>query len=138
MPRAALTSATERDHLSRDDALAAAEEDALAHGHHERRGILTHMGTRDHPLAQQAQAIVAGIGLSFHVHGYGDAFSVDIVRGDGTVVYASGPDPLLAIVSAEQRYLAEECGGGTVRGATYLDKARERLRRWEESLPSAD
>jgi hypothetical protein len=84
---------------------------------------------------------MAGTGLSFHVRGNGDAFSVDIVRGDGTVVwpdYASGPDPLLAIVSAEQRYLAEECGGGTVRRATYLDKARERLRRWEQSHPIAD
>ncbi|MEV0719271.1 hypothetical protein [Asanoa sp. NPDC050611] len=44
----------------------------------------------------------------------------------------------MAILSAEQRYLAEECGGGTVPGATYLEKAHERLRRWEESLPSAD
>jgi hypothetical protein len=34
--------------------------------------------------------------------------SVDVVGSDGTVVWpdcASGPDPLLAIVSAGQRYL---------------------------------
>lgn len=105
------------------------------------RGILVYMATRDHGLVEDAQAVVAGGGLSLHVRGHRDAFAVDIVRRDGTVLwpdYASGPDPLLAILSAEQRYLAEECGGGTVPGATYLEKAHERLRRWEESLPSAD
>jgi hypothetical protein len=90
----------------------------------------------NHPLADRSQAVVARIGLSCHVRGHGDAFSVDRVRGNGTVVwpdYANGPDLLLAIVGAEQRYLAEEFGG-----ATYLDKARERLRRWEESPRPAE
>ncbi|SDZ46368.1 hypothetical protein SAMN05421684_5317 [Asanoa ishikariensis] len=73
-------------------------------------------------------------GLVFLVSLDGDAYRVDLGRPDGTVVwplFMRGPDPLLAVVSAEQRYLAEERGGGTVRGASYLDKARERLRRWE-------
>jgi hypothetical protein len=97
-------------------------------------GILGHV--EGHPLVGEAQAVVAGCGLSFKVHEDSGAWSVDMVSGGGTVVwrdYAHGPDQLLAIVSAEQRYLAEECGGGTVDGATYLDKARERLRRWEGS-----
>lgn len=97
------------------------------------------MGVEGHPLVGEAQAVVAGDGLSFKVRGDSGAWIVDIVNGDGTVVwpdYGHGPDPLLAIVGAEQRYLAEECGGGTVVGATYLDKARERLRRWEGSRRS--
>jgi hypothetical protein len=99
------------------------------------------MATRGHPLVEEAQAVVAGGGVSLHVREDGDAFTVDMIRSDGTVLwpdYASGPDPLMAIVCAEQRYLAEERGSGTVPGATYLDKARERLRRWEEFLPGAN
>jgi hypothetical protein len=94
------------------------------------------MSGADDRLEQDAQAVVAGGGASFLVRQLSGGFRVDIVRSDGTVVwpdYASGPDPLLAVLSAEQRYLVEERGAGSVPGATYLDKARERLRRRTES-----
>jgi hypothetical protein len=37
----------------------------------------------------------------------------------------------LALLAAEQRYLVEEVGRGSVGGADYADKAEERLRRWD-------
>lgn len=61
---------------------------------------------------------------------------VDLTRYDGTVLwpnYATGPDELLALLAAEQRYLVEEEGRGSVVGATYLEKARERVRRAVDS-----
>lgn len=57
---------------------------------------------------------------------------VDLVHDDGSVVwpeFAHGPDEVLAILAAEQRYLVEQQGHGSVRGESYVDKARERLRR---------
>jgi hypothetical protein len=62
-----------------------------------------------------------------------DGVVIDLARADGTVLwpdYAHGPDELLAVLVAEQRFLVEDRGGGAVSGRTYLDKARERLRRW--------
>jgi hypothetical protein len=100
--------------------------------------ILEHVSGPDHPLEQEAQTVVEGDGMSFKVRTRGGGFGVDIVRRDGSVVwpdYASGPDPLLTVLSAEQRYLVEERGTGSVHGETYLDKARQRLRRWTESQP---
>ena len=47
--------------------------------------------------------------------------------------YAIAPDSTLAVLAAEQRWLVEEEGRGSVRGDTYVDKARERLRRALES-----
>lgn len=35
----------------------------------------------------------------------------------------------MAILAAEQRYLAEEVGSGSLIGHTYAEKAAERLRR---------
>lgn len=70
--------------------------------------------------------------LAVAVRPEGDDFAADLVREDGHVVwpnYASAPDQLLATLAAEQRYLAEEVGAGSLRGESYLDKARERLRR---------
>jgi len=61
-----------------------------------------------------------------------DGFAADLVAIDGRVAvaeYGAGPDELLAVLVAEQRYLVEQKGRGSVTGATYLDKARERLRR---------
>lgn len=61
-----------------------------------------------------------------------DGFVCDLVVVDGSVAvaeYGAGPDELLAVLVAEQRYLVEEEGRGSVRGSTYLDKARERVRR---------
>lgn len=40
---------------------------------------------------------------------------------------ARGPDELLAVLSAEQRYLAEQAGLSAVDGVTYVDKAEERI-----------
>jgi hypothetical protein len=61
-----------------------------------------------------------------------DRFAADLVAADGRVAvagYGSGPDELTAVLVAEQRYLVEEAGRGSVGGATYTDKARERVRR---------
>lgn len=61
-----------------------------------------------------------------------DGFAADLVAHDGKVAtahYAAGPDELLAVLAAEQRYLVEQQGRGSVVGKTYLDKARERVRR---------
>jgi len=59
-------------------------------------------------------------------------FAADLVAADGRVAvagYGSGPDELIAVLVAEQRYLVEQVGRGSVGGATYADKARERVRR---------
>jgi len=61
-----------------------------------------------------------------------DGFAADLVAADGRVAvaeYGSGPDELTAVLVAEQRYLVEQVGRGSVGGATYSDKARERVRR---------
>jgi hypothetical protein len=60
----------------------------------------------------------------------------DLVHRDGgspVLNYSDGPSDVLALVSAEQRYLVEQGGADkAVPGTTYLDKARERLRRWDQ------
>jgi hypothetical protein len=59
-------------------------------------------------------------------------FVCDLVTVDGRVAvaaYGSGPDELLAVLAAEQRYLVEQEGRGSARGVTCLDKARTRVRR---------
>ena len=64
----------------------------------------------------------------------GDTFVAELIRDDGTIYwpnYAHGPSEVLATLAAEQRFLVEDLGVGSVSGATYLDKARERLRRWQ-------
>ena len=61
----------------------------------------------------------------------GDWFAADLAA-DGRVAvagYGSGPDELIAVLVAEQQYLVEQVGRGSVVGATYADKARERVRR---------
>ena len=61
-----------------------------------------------------------------------------VTQADPTKAFAfgSGPSPVLAALVAEQRYKAEEIGSGTVLGDTYLDKARERLRRFGLASPN--
>lgn len=44
--------------------------------------------------------------------------------------YAHGPNRLLALLAAEQRYLVEQTGAGSTAGATYGDKARTREQEW--------
>jgi hypothetical protein len=61
---------------------------------------------------------------------------VDVLRSDGTVLwpnYASGQDENMAILAAEQRYLVEQIGSGSMPGATYAEKAAERLGRHRAS-----
>ena len=63
----------------------------------------------------------------------GDTFVAELVRADGTRAwpnYAHGPSEVLATLAAEQRFLVEDRGAGSMSGGTYIDKARERLRRW--------
>jgi len=48
---------------------------------------------------------------------------------------ALAPDDLTAVLAAEQRYLVEQVGSGSVRGETYAEKARVRVRRGP-ALPS--
>jgi hypothetical protein len=64
----------------------------------------------------------------------GDTFVAELAREDGTIFwpnYAHGPSEVLAVLAAEQRFLVEDQGSGAVSGATYVDKARERLCRWQ-------
>jgi hypothetical protein len=66
----------------------------------------------------------------------GDMFVAELAREDGSIfwpTYAHGPSEVLAVLAAEQRFLVEDRGSGAVSGATYIDKARERLRRWQAS-----
>jgi hypothetical protein len=92
---------------------------------------------RDEPgLLEQVQRSVAPFRVVSRAAG--DGFVADLVFTDGRVTgpaYGRGPDPVLAVLAAEQRYLAEQIGRGSVSGATYQDKARERLRRWTELTP---
>jgi hypothetical protein len=64
-------------------------------------------------------------------HGYG--FWVDLVSvrtGDVQMRnYGSGPSELLAIMATEQRWLVEQDGSGAMPGDTYVEQAKERLRR---------
>jgi hypothetical protein len=65
----------------------------------------------------------------------GDTCVAALAGEDGKILwpnYADGPDEVLAMLAAEQRFLVEDRGSGAVSGATYLDKARERLRRWQD------
>jgi hypothetical protein len=65
----------------------------------------------------------------------GDSVVAELARDDGTILwpnYADGPSEVLATLAAEQRFLVEDQGFGSVSGVTYLDKAHERLRRWQQ------
>jgi hypothetical protein len=84
-------------------------------------------------LAEEAQAVLPH-GWRFLVKVDDEGWVVDIARDDGTVVwpdFGGGPHPLRAVLEAEQRYLVEEVGSGSVPGRTYLAKANERLRRYD-------
>jgi hypothetical protein len=64
-----------------------------------------------------------------------DGWHVDLVSLDGELIwpdYAVHEDHLHAALCAEQRYLVEQVGSGSLPGATYADKAEERIRRWQE------
>jgi hypothetical protein len=96
------------------------------------------MGSDDELIAN-AQATF-GAGLRPEVEPAGGGFTAHLVGDDGTIAwpdFAAGPDRLLALLAAEQRYLVEERGSGSVSGRTYEDKARERLRRWRMERSSA-
>lgn len=56
----------------------------------------------------------------------------DLVHQTGQVAvpaYGSGSSLLIAVLAAEQRYLVEQVGRGSLRGDTYSAKAAERIRR---------
>jgi hypothetical protein len=62
-----------------------------------------------------------------------DGYTVDLCRHDGSVLwpqFAAGNTELLALISAEQRFLVEQVGEGEAAGASYAEKAAERLRIW--------
>jgi len=72
--------------------------------------------------------------LVAEVRQHDEQFDVFLLGGwSRGIPYASGPTEVLALLAAEQRYLVEQVGRGSVRGDTYLDNAEERLRRWNES-----
>jgi len=88
------------------------------------------------PLEDEVHELFAGAGSIVRMSHDDDGFVVDLCRSDGTVVwpsFARGVDELQALLAAEQRYLVEEVGEGSVPGATYADKAAERLRQWRGS-----
>ena len=90
--------------------------------------------TQDRDLAAEAAQALAPVMVAVRTESGG--FVIDLLRTDGTVLwpdYASGDDELLAILTAEQRYLTEQIGRGSMPGATYMDKAAERLRRYRAS-----
>jgi hypothetical protein len=60
-------------------------------------------------------------------------FVAEISRPNGTIAwpdFAMGSSELLAMLAAEQRFLVEQEGKGSEPGATYAEKAQNRLRRW--------
>ena len=80
-------------------------------------------------LAEAQQAVAPMMIVARQV---ADGFVSDLVSSDGRVIhplYGAGPDEVITIFAAEQRYLVEQEGRGSVAGATYVDKARERIRR---------
>jgi hypothetical protein len=63
---------------------------------------------------------------------------VDIAAANGKVsspLFGGGPDPLRAVLAAEQRCLVEQVGSACLLGRTYVDKANERIRRYRETRP---
>src|SRR5262245_9498469 len=62
---------------------------------------------------------------------------VDLVsRRTGEVFarsYGSGPSAMLAVIATEQRWLVEQEDAGAAPGATYVEKAAERLRRGHDA-----
>lgn len=82
-------------------------------------------------LLAEVATTFAPLALSLRIDSSGGVVA-DIIGADGSVAwptYSRGPDELLATLLAEQRYLVEEKASGSVVGVTYLEKARERLRR---------
>jgi hypothetical protein len=108
---------------------------------HERVGVPEPLVRHHHPvpaershsgLIRDAQAAVAPCVLGCRQEGAN--FVAQLQRADGSVIwpdYATGTTETLALLAAEQRYLVEEVGRGSVSGANYPDKAEERLRRWD-------
>lgn len=84
-------------------------------------------------LLDEVAMIVAPLTIALRRDG--GRIVAELARADGTIMwpnYADGPTEVLATLAAEQRFLVEDRGLGAVAGATYLDKARERLRRWQD------
>ena len=87
-------------------------------------------------LAVQVYQLFARDGLIAHTRQENDHFVVDLCQSDGHVLwpfYSSDSEELVALLVAEQRYLTEEVGDGAMPGASYADKAVERIRRWQDA-----
>ena len=81
-------------------------------------------------LIDEVTSTLAPLAVSLRLDG--DSVVADLAREDRTILwpnYADGPNEVLATLAAEQRFLVEDRASGAVSGATYLDKASERLRR---------
>ncbi|MGI8777551.1 MAG: hypothetical protein ACR2LJ_09230 [Acidimicrobiales bacterium] len=95
---------------------------------------------REQELLSEVGAMFAASGFTIAAREEIDEWVVDLVsRRTGDVVAAlwgGGPTRSLAVLVAEQRWLVEQVGSGSIAGATYVDKARERLRRWIDETPS--
>jgi hypothetical protein len=67
-------------------------------------------------------------GFVMTTRGTPDGVAVDLVGDINPAVelrgYGLGPDPVLAVLAAEQRWLAEEEGRGSEAGETYVEKAQ--------------
>ncbi len=96
---------------------------------------------REQALVSEIETIFAASGLSLAARQEGDEWIVDLVSRRTVEVlaplWAVGPTLTLAVLAAEQRWLVEQVGSGSVAGATYVEKARERLRRWMDEPPLA-
>jgi hypothetical protein len=84
-------------------------------------------------VAREVETWFEAEGFKVHTRVTPEDVAVDLVGDVNPKVvlrgYGLGPDTVLAILAAEQRWLVEEEGRGSVLGDTYVDKARERLRR---------
>lgn len=88
--------------------------------------------SEDVRVVLMAEASASVSPLSIRVRPLADGYVAELVSADGSILwpdYARGSDELLAALAAEQRFLVEERGAGSVAGSSYLDKAHERLRR---------
>lgn len=91
-------------------------------------------------LLAEIEARFSAAAISLRVTRDEKGFTVDLIGLDsGATVWPryTGPHQteMIAVVAAEQRWLAEEIGAGTVIGNTYAEKAEERLRRWRQDKP---
>jgi hypothetical protein len=93
----------------------------------------------DAAIALEAERWFDLQGFNVVLRGTPDGVVADLVAdaNPSSVVrdYAVAPDSILAVLAAEARWMVEEEGLDCLPGATYVEKARERLRRAASSSP---